>query len=76
MPCRWAVRKLDVDLLMAATESAAWSGILTRPLADVDEEAARLQGVLMDICDAAMPRIRRAPPVRRGCTGGRPRSHN
>ncbi|CAH2107634.1 unnamed protein product [Euphydryas editha] len=58
---RWAVGKLDRDLLVEAAIVQSW---LSPPLTeDVGVEAGRIRGTLAQICDAAMPRVRH--PIRR-----------
>jgi hypothetical protein len=61
---KWARKRLDKDLLMAAAIVKAWTGDMSRPIDDTEEGASRLRGLLTDICDAAMPRIQRPPPRR------------
>jgi len=55
---------MDRDLLMAAATVKAWTREMSRPIGDTAEGASRLRGVLTEICDVAMPRIRRPPPRR------------
>jgi hypothetical protein len=49
---------------MAAAIVKAWTREMSRPIDDTEEGASRLRGLLTDVCDAAMPRIRRPPPRR------------
>lgn len=62
-PRRWALRRLDKDALMAAALAATWPQAAAE-LPGIEEEVARLGGMVADICDAAMPRVGRPSPRR------------
>jgi hypothetical protein len=49
---------------MAAAIDKAWTGELSRLVGDTDEGASRLRGVLTELCDTSMPRVRQPPPRR------------
>jgi hypothetical protein len=57
-PLRWARKRLDKDLLMAAAIVKAWTEEMSSPVDDTEEGASRLRGLLTDVCDAAIPQIR------------------
>lgn len=65
-PPRWALRKLDRELLLEAAEVEAWTSRPTAVAAEVDveEEAEWLRLALSRACDAAMPRLRCQAPWR------------
>lgn len=58
-PPRWALRKLDRELLLEAAEVEAWALGPTDSVGEVnvEEEAEWLRGALARACDAAMPRL-------------------
>lgn len=60
---RWALMRLDGDLLEEAAIVQAW--LSSQPAAEgVDVEADCFRGAMTAVCDAAMPRSRRQPPKR------------
>ncbi|RLU15957.1 hypothetical protein DMN91_011715 [Ooceraea biroi] len=61
-PRRWKVKEMCGDTLIASLLAATWPD--RSPANDVEEEASWLQGIVMDACDASMPRVGR-PPGRR-----------
>lgn len=54
---RWAIKKLDEDILKAAIRVATWIGEWGGAQ-NVESKVAWLQRTLREICDAAMPRVR------------------
>lgn len=63
-PPRWAIRKMDPEVLREASVVWAWQQQPAGPI-DVDDEAAWFTEAMSGICDAAMPRVRGPPPRRR-----------
>lgn len=61
---RWAVKKLNTELLAEACVVACWPPIPSGPV-NVVEEARWFKEAMTRISDAAMPRIRSCPPRRR-----------
>lgn len=60
---RWALKKLDREVLLEASIVQAWVSAPDRPH-DINEEVEWLQEALVTICDAAMPRSQRGPSNR------------
>ncbi|XP_043521008.1 uncharacterized protein LOC122534438 [Frieseomelitta varia] len=56
---RWALKKLDMDLLMAAAAAKSWPAIPES--IDPATEAEWFRQALTEICDTAMPRCRTMP---------------
>ncbi|KAL0111284.1 hypothetical protein PUN28_012887 [Cardiocondyla obscurior] len=50
---KWALRKLNMDLLMTALESATWPEDI--PADEPEDEAKKLTRILTDACNMAMP---------------------
>lgn len=65
---RWAIKKLDKDLLIEAAIVQTWfSQPVTSPVtspADVENETNWFAGALTQMCDVAMPRVKRMAPKR------------
>ncbi|XP_024890525.1 uncharacterized protein LOC112466588 [Temnothorax curvispinosus] len=59
---RWALRKIDADLLRAAMSVSLWAEDPAASSEDVDEAAGWIGGLMKAACDAAMPRVM---PMRR-----------
>lgn len=59
---RWSVAQMNRDLLKEASIVQAWA--MSSEPTEVDEGAHRLRSALTQVCDAAMPRVRRRPPRR------------
>ncbi|XP_072934835.1 uncharacterized protein [Epargyreus clarus] len=56
---RWALKRLDRDMLVAAAHVVDWSGAAAEGATpDLEQRAARLRADMAAICDAAMPRVR------------------
>lgn len=68
MPCpkRWAIKKLDQDLFIAATLAGSWPSTMIEEERCLDTRARNIQKVLTRACDTAIPRAefkpRRAMP--------------
>jgi hypothetical protein len=58
-PPRWRLKKVNRDLLRAATIATAWSWEASATLAEtgVEEEAENLRRAMTAICDVCMPRV-------------------
>ncbi|XP_024872447.1 uncharacterized protein LOC112455008 [Temnothorax curvispinosus] len=54
---RWALRKIDADLLRAAMSVSLWAKDPAASSEDVDEAAGWIGGVMKAACDAAMPLV-------------------
>ncbi|XP_072934935.1 uncharacterized protein [Epargyreus clarus] len=58
-PRRWALKRLDRDMLIAAAHVVDWSGTAAEGATpDFEQRAVRLRADMAAICDAAMPRVR------------------
>ncbi|XP_072938828.1 uncharacterized protein [Epargyreus clarus] len=58
-PRRWALKRLNQDLLVAAAHVVDWSGTAEGDdRLDPEREAIKLRGDMTAICDIAMPRVR------------------
>lgn len=55
---RWCLKKLNRDRLIAAANVADWSEMPTVTSSNITEEAASFQAVMVEVCDAAMPRVK------------------
>lgn len=57
---RWSVKKLDREMLL---EAALVQECFAQPVSEsVEAEADWFRGAMVQVCDAAMPRVRRQPP--------------
>nr|XP_012145702.1 PREDICTED: uncharacterized protein LOC100883183 [Megachile rotundata] len=63
-PKRWALKRLDKDMLVAAAVAASWPASPARQVADVEGEARWFRDTVQDICSVGMPRA--TPRPRRG----------
>lgn len=54
---RWALSRMDEEVLLEAAEAQAWLPIPPSPI-DIDQEAEWLASAMTSVCDAAMPRVR------------------
>ena len=54
---RWCVRRINVDLLCAAANVKAWSSLSQRDMS-AEQLADRIDTVLKEISDVAMPRLK------------------
>ena len=64
-PCgKWAVKKMNIDLLIAAACVAAWPAVQSASLGNLEKEEDKLTRVLKNICNTAMPKSK--PHPRRG----------
>ncbi|XP_077265662.1 uncharacterized protein LOC143899319 [Temnothorax americanus] len=67
---RWALKKLDADLLQAAILALTWGKEVANPggaeadTDDVDEIAGDMVRLVSRACDVAMPRLTPMPPRR------------
>lgn len=57
---RWALKRLDRDILRAAALAVAWSDHPTEPCG-ADAGADWFRGKMVELCDSAMPRARSSP---------------
>lgn len=55
---RWSLKQLDRDKLIAAAHIADWPQPSRGTAADVSDETSRFQAAMVNVCDAAMPRVR------------------
>nr|XP_034182489.1 uncharacterized protein LOC117605358 [Osmia lignaria] len=60
-PLRWALKRMDDDVLMAAALALAWLPTPAGPVADIGEEVEWFRGAMKAVCDAAMPRAKNLP---------------
>jgi hypothetical protein len=61
---RWSLKRLDRDLMVEAALVQAWLPGPGGPM-DVNAEAENMGGIMVGVCDAAMPRVGPIPPRRR-----------
>lgn len=61
---RWAVKKLDKEILIEAAIVQTWFSQPSASSMEVEDEATWFAESLTQVCDAAMPRVRRRPPKR------------
>lgn len=60
---KWALKRLNKELLMEASTVAAWAPMRPHPV-EVEDEARWFRDTMRRICDVSMPRISPRPPNR------------
>ncbi|TLM13196.1 hypothetical protein FEC36_18505, partial [Acinetobacter baumannii] len=60
---KWALKRLNKELLMEASTVAAWAPMRPHPV-EVEDEAGWFRDTMRRICDVSMPRISPRPPNR------------
>ncbi|TLM23919.1 hypothetical protein FEC38_19220, partial [Acinetobacter baumannii] len=60
---KWALKRLNKELLMEASSVAAWAPMRPHPV-EVEDEAGWFRDTMRRICDVSMPRISPRPPNR------------
>ncbi|XP_071579495.1 uncharacterized protein [Temnothorax nylanderi] len=58
---RWALRKLDKEMLRASLRVSLWADNSVVQTGDIDEAAAWIGEAMTSACDASMPRSRPQP---------------